>query len=173
MKVHKYADLIREYFYLDSAGHLRYRIDSYKGLHKAGELTKSHTTNHGYKVVTLPTTKVDMQVSHIVALLYYVDLPKLFEVDHRDGIRTNNIPSNIRLVNDELNSKNRKKRIDNTTGITGVSYKSDRSRKKPYHVRKVVHGVRISTYCRTIEEAEQVVKELTQLDGNYTERHGK
>lgn len=44
------------------------------------------------------------------------------QIDHINGIRNDNRWCNLRNVTAEQNSKNNKKRNDNTSGITGVSF---------------------------------------------------
>jgi hypothetical protein len=44
------------------------------------------------------------------------------EVDHVDGNRSNDRWSNLRLATDGENSRNRRKRSDNTSGFKGVSW---------------------------------------------------
>jgi hypothetical protein len=54
--------------------------------------------------------------------------PEEKQIDHIDGNKLNNKISNLRLANHRQNSFNRKKRKDNTSGITGVVWNKDRKK---------------------------------------------
>ncbi|RLD48401.1 MAG: HNH endonuclease [Bacteroidetes bacterium] len=44
------------------------------------------------------------------------------QIDHINGIRTDNRLCNLRSVNDQINRQNMKKRCNNTSGFTGVTW---------------------------------------------------
>lgn len=44
------------------------------------------------------------------------------EIDHIDGDRANNKLSNLRLVDKSENQRNASRRVDNSSGVTGVSF---------------------------------------------------
>ena len=48
-------------------------------------------------------------------------IPEKYEIDHFDGNIHNNRINNLRCVTKTINSKNKKHRIDNTTGHQGIS----------------------------------------------------
>ena len=54
------------------------------------------------------------------------------QIDHIDGNRENNVISNLRLVNNRENTMNRRKRNDNTSGITGVSWDKNAGKWQAY-----------------------------------------
>ena len=92
------------------------------------------------------------------------------ELDHIDDNRLNNSITNLRLVNRMKNSKNRKKRCDNTSGITGICWNTGHN---AWCIRRTVKGKRLVTYRKDFEEAKQVLAYFTSLDPDYTARHGK
>ncbi len=58
-------------------------------------------------------------------------------IDHIDGDKTNNRFPNLRNVGQDLNNKNAARRMDNTSGVTGVSF--DLTKKK-WHAYLHDHG---------------------------------
>jgi hypothetical protein len=60
-------------------------------------------------------------VAHRVIWKYVTGKDPEFEIDHVDGIRANNAWLNIRSVSHAENMKNTKMRIDNSTGVSGVT----------------------------------------------------
>lgn len=57
----------------------------------------------------------------VVWLLYYGQWPYQ-EIDHINGVRSDNRISNLRVVSSSGNKKNQGKRVDNTSGTTGVNW---------------------------------------------------
>ncbi|AHN83416.1 HNH endonuclease [Escherichia phage Bp4] len=47
-------------------------------------------------------------------------IPKGMQIDHLDHNRVNNLLSNFRLVDSRTNTRNQKKRVTNSSGVTGV-----------------------------------------------------
>lgn len=85
----------------------------------------SWSISDGYPSTNIINWSRSSKVKHFTtiklhALLLGRALPGL-EWDHIDRNRLNNKRSNFRLVNDSLSSRNRNKRIDNSSGVTGIS----------------------------------------------------
>jgi hypothetical protein len=73
--------------------------------------------SRGYLVIRIGRTT---QRAHRLAwLLTYGEWPS--QIDHRDGNRSNNAISNLRLASTAQNSQNAKLRADSSTGFKGVS----------------------------------------------------
>lgn len=83
-----------------------------------------------------------------------------------NGVRDDNRWVNLRDANVEVNSRNMKKRKDNSSGATGVYFRKDNSK-----WRVIVSNISIGQYD-TYEEACSVRAEVAARLG-YTERHGK
>lgn len=86
---------------------------------KAGDVAGAiHPT--GYRVVEVDGRGYQ---AHRVAycLANGSPFPDGFEVDHRDGDRSNNALANLRLASTGENAQNRKRRSDNSSGFVGVS----------------------------------------------------
>lgn len=67
-------------------------------------------------------------LAHRVAYALHTGQWPLFTIDHIDGNKKNNRPSNLRDVQHKVNCRNQRIRINNTTGHTGIAF--DKSRKK-------------------------------------------
>lgn len=89
------------------------------GRHKLGPMGR--IANTGY--IGICVANIPFQQSHLINLWFTGDLLKDKEqMDHIDGIRDNDYPGNLRKVSNKLNSRNRKKHCNNTSGYTGVYF---------------------------------------------------
>lgn len=170
LKVQKYSSIIENEFYLDSNEILRRTNDGYHGRYKANDEVIPYIDRDGYMKVQIPRIRGTIKTSHIRALLLGLPLNKSIKVDHIDGNKLNELSSNLRLVTQKVNSCNRAIRSDNTSGITGISWNEPKQR---YIVRRNINGIRKATSRKTLADAIIALNELTKLDKDYTERHGK
>lgn len=174
--VNKYKSILRDFYYLDSEGRLRYKKEGYLGRYRKGELVHTRVDSNGYNTVTVPLVRnktnggIPARAFNVVWIVAGKELPDDKEIDHINGIRTDDRLENLRLVTRTVNCKNRKKRSDNTSGITGICWNKSHN---CWCVRRTVKGTRLCAYRKTLEEAKQVLEEFTKLDPDYTERHGK
>lgn len=77
---------------------------------------------------------------HIVWRLHTnKNIPADKEVDHINGNRFDNKPTNLRLVCKRENSRNQKKHSSNTSGLPGVDYKKGKWRARIRHKGKDIH----------------------------------
>lgn len=82
-----------------------------------------YLNNSGYPITTRrqPNGKVKAIVlHHVVYEHYHGHVPKGLLRDHRDRNQLNNVPTNLRAVTPSTNRANSRRRIDNTSGYTGV-----------------------------------------------------
>lgn len=92
------------------------------------------------------------------------------DIDHINGIKTDNRIANLRAVSVSENRKNAARRSDNTSGVVGVSWMKSKSR---WRARFWDRGreVHIGLFdCK--QEAEKVLRETRAAYG-YHENHGR
>lgn len=106
--------------------------------------------------------------AHRVAwLLFHKEWPR-HEIDHIDGVKTNNRIDNLRDCTGSVNSKNRGRQKNSTSGVSGVSWCPSRSKWEAYF-----YSERVKTslgYFPTKEEASRS-RNFNALRNGFTERH--
>ena len=91
---------------------------------KAGDTADfRHYTVNGYRHIR--HNNEDWQAHRVAWLLYFKEDPGEFEVDHINQLKNDNRIANLRLVDAEMQAKNRSRRSDNTSGIMGVNWNND------------------------------------------------
>ena len=168
-KVSKYIDLIKAEFYLDSSQVLRRVNDGYHGRYAANDEVIPFIDSQGYQKVQIPRVRSTISTAHIRWVLLGNTLHDGMLIDHIDGNKLNEHSSNLREVNHTFNNCNRRKRSDNTSGVTGIRWSDYHGH---YVIRRTVNGKRLSRSRKTMEAALQVLAELTAMDTTYTRRHG-
>lgn len=94
------------------------------------------------------------------------------EIDHINGDRADNRITNLRVVNRKQNTKNQKKRSNNTSGVTGITF-DNRGLPKPWRAKwHDENGKQRSKYFKTKEEACEY-REMRILSLGYSKNHGK
>lgn len=68
---------------------------------------------------------VELLAHRVVWFLKHGEWPARF-IDHIDGNRSNNSPSNLRLADSQQNSRNSAVRVTNTSGMPGVHLHKDK-----------------------------------------------
>lgn len=124
----------------------------------------------------------------IIYELHFGKIPEGVDIDHIDGVRSNNYPTNLRLVGDKQNAQNRTMRYDNATGKTGVMRVRNKSKNcvlnywmarwtdaegkegsKSFRIEKYGDDEAYILACR---HRDEVIASLNQQGQFYTERHG-
>ena len=91
-------------------------------------------------------------------------------IDHINRVRTDNSITNLRVVTNAENCKNRGKSSANTSGVTGVCWNKHKDR---WEARCGLNGKKISLgYFKDISVAEEAVKTFRMING-FSEFHGK
>lgn len=173
--VNKYKSRLHDWFYLDDDDiTIRRAKDGYQNRYKKGDIVQPFTLcSYGYGGIHIPQTRTTVSFHHLLTLLRGVNIPDNAVLDHIDGNPDNNHRNNIRVITQNLNAKNQKKRKNNSTGVTGINWnKASNS----FVVRKMLQGKRYYLGQRkTLTEAVELLNSFTDTfrQEGYTERHGK
>lgn len=76
--------------------------------------------NRGYIRVTL--NGVEYMVHRIIYELHFGPIPEGYQIDHKDGNKSNNNLENLRLASRTQNAYNRSKNKNNSSGYKGVHF---------------------------------------------------
>lgn len=117
----------------------------------------------------------------IIWILCNGNFDKKLTVDHIDGNKENNSVENLRVVTEQANQQNRRKFKNNTSGVTGVSFKSAKNawvvqwsdetgshRTKMFSINK--HGE--DAFSMACEYRKYIIAVMNKNWSSYTERHG-
>ena len=135
---------------------LRYDPESgdFTRLNKNGQWTPCNGVHKatGYRVIGI---KHVPHLAHRLAFLYMTGEWPKDQVDHINGVRTDNRWVNLRDVTDGVNKQNRQgPQVNNQVGRLGVSYWGKRRGQKKHVAQLVLDGRRVHcSYHRTPEEA--------------------
>lgn len=106
-------------------------------------------------------------------------------IDHKDGNPFNNSIGNLRIVDQRINTQNKKKNSSNTSGVTGVSegsngqgrayfiahwLENNRQCSKIFSIDDLGYDVAFSLAC---EHRKYMISELNKRGNSYTDRHGE
>ena len=83
-------------------------------------VTLGGITGEGY--VGIKVNNKTYKAHRLAWELTHGPIPKGYQIDHINGIRSYNRIENLRLGTHKDQSQNRKKRVDNTSGFVGVTY---------------------------------------------------
>ena len=126
---------------------------------------------NGYLLLSLTVNgkKRRFWAHRVIWLLIYGHLPK-DEIDHINGVRSDNRLENLRDVTRDENRKNHKIRKDNLSGVMGVSWFKARQKWRSYiHVnRKQVH---LGFYLDMAEACH--VRKAAELKYGFHANHGR
>lgn len=185
----------KELFYVSetSASGLRWRDNRWAGfsnntLNAAKDSVAGSINTQGYWMVYCNFLKTSVSCHRIVYMLSSnVELEKEDQVDHVDGVRSNNLIHNLRQVTFAGNARNQKLRADSSTGVQGVTWNvrtadgyvsamaqwtdlNGKKRQKYFAVTKYGEAGAFDLACRF---REQAIRELNLLNAGYSDRHGK
>ena len=111
------------------------------------------TLSHGYLQVTIDNKK--LYVHRLIFAMHHGYFPEL--IDHIDRDRANNLITNLRDSTTTINCENRSMATNNTSGVRGVSLRSD-GKKWTAQIKSNKKKIHLGCFD-TIEEAEAARKE--------------
>lgn len=122
---------LQEVFKVDGEGRLYWKKKTARQTIVGKEITGK--TSAGYIRVKLDGT---LYLGHrIVWFLVHGEDPGKMQIDHINGNRTDNRPSNLRLCTNKQNLLNTRTPSHNTSGIKGICFTLCRSKVKPWIAR--------------------------------------
>jgi hypothetical protein len=178
-----------DYFYYDetSPSCLRWKVDVKNGRglkhtrRQAGDVAGSVGGKRYWHVMF---NWKDYAVHRIIWKILKGSLDGMY-IDHIDGDSTNNKIENLRLATLKTNSRNKKKQINNSTGVSGVSCISNgkgvyywcaswrtldmKQAQKCFSIRE--YGL-MPAFKMAVEYRLKMIKELNEQGADYSERHG-
>lgn len=110
--------------------------------------------------------------SRLIYIMFFGDIQDGMVIDHINGDSTDDRIENLRCVPQSVNTYNRKKSKNNTSGVTGVHFKNG-GFKKPWRCSYKENGKRKAKDFETKDEAIAFRKEWELNHPYITPRHGK
>ena len=156
------TDRLRELFHVRDDGVLVRNISDPEGRTKAGDIAGS-LNSEGYLCTRIDGGKY---LNHrIVWAMIHGEWPSE-RIDHINGVRTDNSPGNLRLINAAENTHNRGRNSNNKTGFRGVSFSKIRA---SFVAQITVKGkYHYLGYFTTAEEASQAYEaKAKELHGEF------
>jgi len=92
------------------------------------------------------------------------------DIDHINGNRSDNRWVNLRDVSHAINLRNASGKSNNTSGATGVSYRTDRGK---WRARVMVDGRERSLGSFDSFDAAVAARDAAMISDGFTKRHGK
>lgn len=180
-----------EYFYYDetSPSCLRWKVDVFGGKNLKVLRTKKGNVAGGldgmgyYRVMLKGKTYKCHRV--IFEIVHSVSLQQKENIDHIDGNGLNNKISNLRIVSQIQNTRNKSMQKDNTTGKTGVKELNSgngyfyyaaqwqningKCHCKCFSIAKL--GL-LPAFAQAVAHRERMIAELNKQGAGYSDRHG-
>jgi hypothetical protein len=117
--------------------------------------------------------------------VYQVELGEGDEIDHESGDRSNNKSWNLRLVGNVQNSRNKGTFSNNSSGVTGVGFHTNKAgnlyckaqwndlkgKRKSKYFSVASLGL-LPAFKQACVYRDAIISELNTQGAGYTERHG-
>jgi hypothetical protein len=135
---------------------------------KTGQVLKAGVSNTYYTVSLYVAGKGTTELVHrLVAKAFINNRHNKLFVDHIDNNRLNNNILNLRWVTKVQNHQNQLMRIDNTSGVKGVSFHKQRNK---WHARICIDRIQINLgLFDNFEDAKKArIERANQAFGVYT-----
>lgn len=157
------AQIIRDLLVYDPiTGLFRWRNAAGRwGRIPAGSVAGNISKVHGYRQIGLGGNGKTVRATHL-AWLYMTGEWPVLQIDHRNGLESDDRWENLRLATGSQNKANSSRYKNNTSGVTGVVYENGKGRK---HWRAILsmNGQKINIgRFMTKEEAIEARREAEQ-----------
>lgn len=133
----------------------------------AGEEAFSSLSNQGYRHGKIGGQTY--KAHRVLWLLYTGEWPD-DQLDHINGIRSDNRISNLRPVSNSENCRNQRMSLNNTTGVTGVVWHSSRNK---WHARIKVDGKYRHLGLFESFELAVAARKAAEATFGFHENHGR
>ena len=133
---------------------------------KAGNISVEQGRGLRYSSVKISTVLYKAhRIIWVIAYGYWPD-----KIDHIDGNGLNNRLDNLRSVSNSKNHMNRKKAVDNTSGVTGVHW---HKQVKKWNAFISINGVQTSLGCFSDIADAISVRQNAEIKYGYHANHGR
>lgn len=188
MENDKYPEKLREYVkYSEESESGIICIKSWSNFTNIGDSVGSLDKHTGYYKCKLFGKLY--KVHRVIWWLFNDHIPDNLQIDHINGNRSDNRIENLRLVPRVINSRNRSKNKNNSTGISNIEYVEFYSKlgtliRKFYVRMRLTNGKSISrsfscekygdwdALCMAVSWKNKVFIERNNSGAQYTDRHG-
>lgn len=154
-------ETLKEIFHYDGQ-HLRWRIRPSHNTQK-GDIAGC-IGGKGYRTVVVSYTKY---LAHrLIWAWVYGSEPN--QIDHINGIRIDNRIDNLRSVTGHENAQNRRSRLDNRSGVTGVSLNSNKWMARISYRNK---NIQLGSFY--LFENAVTARRQAEIKYGYHENHGR
>lgn len=149
----------------------------------AGSPAGSFSRGSGYASVMIEGTHY--RVNRVIACLHGYDVSGKI-VDHIDGNKSNNSIGNLRVIDHCGNNRNQKRRLRNTSGVTGVRFCNSRDGESAKWLARwyedgvlksksfslSVAGSNSAAFNLAVEFRLEKIKQMNLFGAGYSDRHG-
>lgn len=155
-------EALARFDYIHNDGSLVYKKRDIKVL--AGQIADTPASQNRLQVSFKRTKFLSHRVIWLLIFGYWPN-----EIDHIDHDPSNNRLTNLREVTRKEQQRNHKKRVDNTSGATGVSYHKQSSRWRAY-----LHedGKMVSLGLYSNKEDAALARKNAEIKYNFHPNHG-
>lgn len=143
---------------------------SHKQYHKRFVGKPALTADNGEGYLTGTVLGHRVKAHQVIWVMTYGQLPeKGYEIDHINGVRSDNRLENLRAVSKHTNGKNQRLQSRNTTGVAGVSWYKPT---KKWLVRINIDKETVcGGYFTSFQEACEI-RAMLALQNGYHQNHG-
>lgn len=137
----------------------------------AGSVAGNISKVHGYRLIGLGGSGKTVRATHLAWLYMTGEWPEL-QVDHKNGVESDDWWDNLRLATQSQNKANSSRYKNNTSGVTGVIYENGPGRK---HWRAILRAdgksVNIGRFLTKEEAIEARQKAEEQYHGEFVRKN--